>query len=230
MRSTFSWYSCAEAVNWRPRGKKDPVDRGALAVSARPDVFVRHWADELTPLEGGLVVDVGCGGGRNALYLARRDFRVLGIDLSRSRLDEAAALARRRHLDLALVQGSLGDIPLAAGSCAAILCTHVLESLPRQEIGPGLDEFHRLLGPQGQLLLITVAKEGSSPEEGEEVEMNTFLFRGHGTETRIHFTTRGELEGWLRRFRIREMVHQRWIVPLNVPLGGYWIVLAEKVP
>ncbi len=204
------------------------MGRGATVAPVRPDVFVRHFADGLALNDGGLILDVGCGGGRNALYLARRGFNVLGADASQARLAEAQALAQRRRLGLALMQGTLGHLPLTEGSCAAILCTHVLESLGRQEIGQGLAEFQRLLRPEGQLLLVTVAKEGSLPEQGEEVELNTFLFRGQGTETRIHFTTRGELEEWLTGFRILEMVHQRWVAPSTVPLGGHWIVLAEK--
>ncbi|HLF29135.1 MAG TPA: methyltransferase domain-containing protein [Anaerolineae bacterium] len=61
------------------------------------------WDTGITPPEvveaatrrfpkGGRALDIGCGTGANAVYLAQHGFRVLGIDVSR----RAIALARRR--------------------------------------------------------------------------------------------------------------------------------------
>lgn len=61
------------------------------------------WDTGITPPEvidavrrylprGGRAIDIGCGTGTNAVYLAQRGFSVVGIDISR----RAIALARRR--------------------------------------------------------------------------------------------------------------------------------------
>jgi SAM-dependent methyltransferase len=61
------------------------------------------WDTEITPPEvvdlvrrrfpkGGRAIDIGCGTGTNAVYLAQRGFSVLGLDVSR----RAIALAKRR--------------------------------------------------------------------------------------------------------------------------------------
>ncbi|SEP23775.1 class I SAM-dependent methyltransferase [Trujillonella endophytica] len=58
--------------------------------SGRPnDVLVAETAD----LPPGTALDVGCGTGGDAVWLAARGWRVTGVDLSRTALDRAAAAA-----------------------------------------------------------------------------------------------------------------------------------------
>lgn len=46
-------------------------------------------AVEKNYLKAGKILDVGCGRGRNSLYLAKKGFRVYGIDISKSAIDSA---------------------------------------------------------------------------------------------------------------------------------------------
>ncbi|MBI4361802.1 MAG: methyltransferase domain-containing protein, partial [Euryarchaeota archaeon] len=48
---------------------------------------------------GSRVVDLGCGSGRNALFLARRGHRVVGVDYVEEALRAARGEARRRRVD-----------------------------------------------------------------------------------------------------------------------------------
>lgn len=70
------------------------------------------------------MADLACGRGRNALAVAARGHPVLGIDRSREHLEILARAAAARGVR---VQGLRADleaghgIPLAAGSCGAIL-------------------------------------------------------------------------------------------------------------
>ncbi len=63
-----------------------------LVWSATPNQFV---VAELEALAPGTALDLACGEGRNALWLANRGWRVTGADFSRVALDKAAALAER---------------------------------------------------------------------------------------------------------------------------------------
>jgi rhodanese-related sulfurtransferase len=49
---------------------------------------------------GGEVLDVACGGGRNALLLAAAGFRVRGVDVDGARIDRLASTAARLELPL----------------------------------------------------------------------------------------------------------------------------------
>lgn len=70
-----------------------------LLWSAGPNQFV---ADELIGLRPGRAVDLAAGEGRNALWLARRGWRVSAVDFS------AVALDRGRQLENALATGATG--------------------------------------------------------------------------------------------------------------------------
>jgi len=87
----------------------------------------------------GLALDVACGAGRNALFLAERGLRVLGVDLSR----EGLRLMERRARALP-VQGVLADLSrfaLRPGRFDVVVNTHFLlrETFPliREALAPG---------------------------------------------------------------------------------------------
>jgi SAM-dependent methyltransferase len=63
-----------------------------LVWSANPNQFV---AAELAGLPPGRALDVACGEGRNALWLAERGWRVTAVDFSRVALDKGRTLLSR---------------------------------------------------------------------------------------------------------------------------------------
>ncbi len=67
----------------------------------------RLLTDNCHLLGGGRALDVACGFGGNALYLASRGFQVDGVDASGVALRQAQVEAARRNLRLQLVQADL---------------------------------------------------------------------------------------------------------------------------
>lgn len=57
--------------------------------------------------KNGRVLDLGCGQGRDALFIARKGHRVLGVDLSETGISQMLADARRDGLN---VDGMVADI------------------------------------------------------------------------------------------------------------------------
>jgi SAM-dependent methyltransferase len=86
-------------------------------------------ADALGVLRDADVLDVGCGGGDFAAYLADRGARVLGVDVSA----EMVALARSRHggrADFRLIR-SAGDLASVGRSFDAAVANFVLCTMSR---------------------------------------------------------------------------------------------------
>jgi len=56
---------------------------------------------------GARVLDLGCGVGRHSLELARRGFKVTGVDRTKSYLKQAREKAEKEKLDIELVQSDM---------------------------------------------------------------------------------------------------------------------------
>lgn len=106
---------------------------------ARWDERYRHgdWVDIAQPaaiLEDalawlnppGLVLDVACGAGRNALFLARLGFTVIAVDVSWEGLRRLAARARAGRLPVHLVHADLERFVLPSETFDVIINTHFL--------------------------------------------------------------------------------------------------------
>lgn len=67
---------------------------GELVWGVRPNQWVEQ---ELTDLPAGRALDIACGEGRNALWLADRGWQVTALDFSLVGLDKARQLERRAN-------------------------------------------------------------------------------------------------------------------------------------
>jgi 8-oxo-dGTP pyrophosphatase MutT (NUDIX family)/SAM-dependent methyltransferase len=101
-------------------------------------------------LAGRHVVEVGCGTGRNTVWLAERAASVVGLDISEGMLAQA-----RVHANLPGVRFVRHDIstpwPLEARSAMAVVAMLVLEHI--EALGPVFEQALRVLAPGGSLLL-----------------------------------------------------------------------------
>ena len=74
-----------------------------LAYGTEPNAFIADQAERRLPPDA-VVIDLGAGEGRNALFLARRGHPVTAVDYSRVGLDKARRLAEAQHLEIETVQ------------------------------------------------------------------------------------------------------------------------------
>src|SRR5262245_55292577 len=98
------------------------------ARAARSD-FARLLDQAIAP--DARVLDLGCGTGQMALYLAGGERRVVGADLTRASLALAAHAARRFGVERVLfVETDLRHPALRPASFDVVLCTGVLHHTP----------------------------------------------------------------------------------------------------
>ncbi|GAB7093099.1 class I SAM-dependent methyltransferase [Halolamina litorea] len=122
----------------------------------------------------GPVLDVGCGTGELALFLARRGHEVLGIDLSRRAIEQARAKARGRRIDAdfavwdALDLGGLARAGFSFPTVVDSAMFHVLGDAERDRFVDGLAQ---IVPPGGHYYVLGDARRvdgdvyGISPEE-----------------------------------------------------------------
>lgn len=81
-------------------------------------------ADRLAPLEGSSILDLGCGAGVTAAYLADRGARVTGVDLRPCFADW------RLRPGVRFVLGDLRDVWIGSEKLSAVVLQNVLEDHP----------------------------------------------------------------------------------------------------
>ncbi len=97
----------------------------------------------------GTVCDIGCGPGHVARYLADQGLDMIGVDLSPGMVAQAVAL----NPDISFRVGDMSALDERDGSWAGISAFYSIIHIPRESIATVLSELHRVLKPEGLLLL-----------------------------------------------------------------------------
>lgn len=152
-----------------------------------PDHRLRQLVDEgaVDADSGDRVLDLGCAGGRNAVFLARRGFDVIALDTSPAMVEET----RRRMSDVVgtdearrrVQQGRMQDLArFDADSFALVVALGVYHHAGDiDDLRRALSESARVLEPGGLLLSATFSPRSSPGREGlSPVEEHDHLWRG----------------------------------------------------
>ena len=160
------------------------ADRFAAELDGKP--FDREVLDDFAQrVEGrGVVVDLGCGPGQVAAYLAARGVPVVGVDLSPGMVDTA----QQDHPDLEFQVGDMRNLAFDNQTVAGTAAFYSIVHIPPDEIPAVLVEQRRLLRPGGLLLLAF--------HVGDRVE-HVVEFLGEAVCLDFHFFTRAAMEDLL---------------------------------
>jgi SAM-dependent methyltransferase len=148
VRSSHDRVAAAYATRFIDELRGKPRDRELLAA------FATSVSDP--------VVEVGCGPGHIGAFVRDHGRCVVGIDLS-----EGMAKLSARRLDTAAT-ANMRSLPLASSTAAGLIAFYSLIHVRREELGPVLHEFKRVLRPGGRALF-------STQEDHGEVEVDEFL-------------------------------------------------------
>ena len=66
----------------------------------------------LGSVAGKDILEIACGGGQSAAYLAERGARVTGLDFSSGQLDHARAFARSKNVEIRLIESNVEDLSM----------------------------------------------------------------------------------------------------------------------
>ena len=111
---------------------------------------------------GATVLDIGCGTGRNALYLADQGFNVKAMDYCAPQIDSLrAAVQYRPSLSIeAVVADVTRPWPWKDGSIDAALDTFCFKhQIQTEAIGTYIAELRRCLSPSGLFMLFLATRD-----------------------------------------------------------------------
>lgn len=107
--------------------------------------------------KGKKVLEVGCGDGYGAAYLARVASEVTAVDYDQGVV--AAALAKYGRANLKFLPMDAGALRFEDNSFDIVCSFQVIEHIPEAAIGRYLSEINRVLRPQGAFYLSTLNLE-----------------------------------------------------------------------
>ena len=157
-----------------------------------------------------LVLDVGCGGGKNLQRILNhsKSINAIGIDISPASVKTSVRKNRRaiKSGRLQVVQGSVEALPFASNLFDLVTA---VESVHYWEIEKGLSEVYRTLKKGGQLLIVNETQSSDGLDE-------------YLAEVGFKVYTAKQLENFLKQTGFKK-------IRTDVNENGKWIaVVAEK--
>lgn len=119
-----------------------------------------EYIDEFLTLlpKNAKILDVGCGVGVDAGYMASKGFEVVGIDLSK----EMLKLAKQKFPKIDFRKQDIRKLDFPPNSFDGILASCSLIHIPKKDVPALLNKFHNMLKENG---VIYTALQGGKSEE-----------------------------------------------------------------
>jgi tellurite methyltransferase len=136
-----------------------------------PSQEIREVASQLPP--AARVLDLGCGEGRNALFLAECGFKVTAVDISETGIRKLNSLARKRQLEICSEVADMGtyyfrdwfDLIVSHG------CLHLVERESWQQLIP---RFKAHTNPGGFNVVVVFTDTLPPPDDLKEFCLGLF--------------------------------------------------------
>jgi len=117
-----------------------------------------------------VVLDLGCGEGRDSVFLAKKGFKVIGVEILRSGLLKAEKRAKENGLNIDLVEGNVNDLVISE-KVDVLLCMGILQYLKPENRLKQFQHFREITNSGGVHVLFAFTEHPEveeAPDWGEE--------------------------------------------------------------
>jgi cyclopropane fatty-acyl-phospholipid synthase-like methyltransferase len=129
----------------------------------------------------GPVLDVGCGTGENALYLAARGHEVLGVDAAPVAIERATAKARDRGIGAEFLMWDALRVAELGRTFDTVIDVGLFHSFQDQERPVFARNLHEVLEPGGHYLMLCWSERnewGYGPRRVTQAEIHESFAQG----------------------------------------------------
>ncbi len=194
-----------------------------------------EWLEPFIPLlirlESRDVLDLGCGTGYDALALARRGYRVRGIDYSQVAIDEARRLSGGAGLDIDFRQGDIATpLPWPVAAFDAVISNLVLHSFSDSVLRGIVNEAERCLRAGGLFLFhanstLDMDRRLATQPPERQLGPRSYVLAGGQT---MHFFSREYCEDLLAGWQPIVMEAVTSCDPQGSPVKSVWRCAVRK--
>lgn len=115
------------------------------------DRMIEATIDKVASKNGDRVLDVGCGRAVDAIKIAKKGGRLVGLEPSRVMLDHSKKCVADSGKEIALVQAIGENLPFKTGSFDWVVCKGALDHFPNPQ--KAIAEMARITKPDGRVII-----------------------------------------------------------------------------
>ncbi len=148
----------------------------------------------LGPVTGKDILEIACGGGQSAVYLAEQGARVIGVDFSAEQLAHARAFAHSKNVEIRFVESNVEDLSMLEDARFDIAFSAYALGFV-EHIREAFREIARVLRPGGLLAFSWMSPMYAVTEDGSLTIKRSYFDRSplidtdeDGTEVDFHRT------------------------------------------
>jgi len=181
--------------------------KGAKAWNEVPDEFLLEHLNDILPAQGGNIIDVASGDGRNTAPFLGRGCNVVSMDLSPSALNSFRDRCAKDGVGSpVLLAGDFMALEFTERQFDVVVCFNGISHFP--SIPQVLEKMCKLLAHGGKAAFNAFTAKDVAFGLGEKLQENTFFYR----DTLSNFTSEGKIKEMLSHLDIK-VVHsetRRW--------------------
>jgi len=208
-------------------------------IKEEPDEAIVKIVPLMKKMKFEKILDLGCGGGRHLVYLAKKGFSIIGCDISSTALKKAQIwLDKEKIINYCLVKHNIPRLPFLDGYFDVVISVYAIEHSNLYNVKRTIDEVFRVLKKGGIFLTTIVSTKDYKFKIGKKIEKNTYLFH----DTLHHFFDEKDIKILFNKFSILkfeerveikskdELIHTDFLKKINgdTVKNVHLVILAKK--
>jgi len=177
-----------------------------------PELFVTNAVDLMKKYQLKSVLDLGCGPGRHAIFLAEQGFTVQAMDASPTAVRLLNEVSSSQNLGISTTVGEMTAIDLPTASLDMVVAWNVIYHGDISIVQRSLSEISRILRRGGLFLGTMLSLRNIEVITGSEIACGTYINKEKSDKDHPHYYCSGsELLGLFTGFEpliLQDMEHK----------------------
>jgi ubiquinone/menaquinone biosynthesis C-methylase UbiE len=177
------------------------------------------------------ILDLGCGAGRHAVFLAREGFQTYATDISEEGLKVAEKRLKDEKLQAILKKANMEKQPFPDNFFDGIISFGVFYYNNLEGYQRAILELYRILKKDGVALIFTRTTGDYRYGKGDKIDKNTFLLDIEDTNEKemvMHFLDRAEINEIFSKFSKIIVEKTETTFSNSEKKNSDWIIIVRK--